>query len=413
MTHPELAPGARIELDISTLAHGGEGIGHAPDGRVVFVRGALPGDRVAAVIGTVKKRWARAELGEVLDGGPVRVPSRCPAAARGAGCCDFAFVDPDAELGLKRDILLGQLASLAGSLGGFDAPTQLGAVRLEPVQGWRTRVRLGVDAEGRAGVRMLRSRELLTDVACSQPVPGLLDGLVGEGARTFTPGAEVVAVVDSRGQRHVVETARAQRGRRVERMTTVCEGSGTVVQRVGEAEFSFPATAFWQAHIEAPAAYTEIVRKWGESTYDRRTGWDLYGGVGLFAPSIAQAMGGAHVDTVDYSPAAVEASQRSAEMSITTHNRKVELGFDDLADPGLVVLDPPRAGAGTGVIAAIAKREPERVIHIGCDPATFARDITQWREGGFNVTRMTLIDAFPGTHHFEVIAQLDRGAKTV
>ena len=86
---------------------------------------------------------------------------------------------------------------------------------------------------------------------------------------------------------------------------------------------------------------------------------------------------------------------------------RVERGVDKLEAPGLVVLDPPRTGAGAQVVAAIAAKAPERVIHIGCDPATFARDVAAWREGGYEVKRLGLIDAFPNTHHFETIAVLE------
>jgi len=401
--------GQVIELDITRMAHGGEGIGFAPDGRVVFVGGSLPGERVRAEITRAKKRWARARLVEVAEPSPLRVEPACPAAARGAGCCDFSHVEPSAQLGLKHEVILGQLGALAGRSGvldGFDPDLELAGRQLQPTAGWRTRVRLGVDTHGRAGTRMSRSNELVTGVACAQAAEGLLDGIVGEGARSFTPGAEVVAVLDSRGERHVVETTRAQRGRRVESIDTVVEGTGTVTQDVGGRTFTFPATAFWQAHVEAPAAYARIVEKWGSATYARRVGWDLYGGVGVFVPSIDAAIGGGHVDTVDYSPAANTPQEALAGLDVGRHNRKVESGVGDLAAPGLVVLDPPRSGAGEEVVNAVAAAAPERVIHVGCDPATFARDLGTWGERGYRVTRMELIDAFPGTHHFETAALL-------
>lgn len=396
----------RLELRITRMAHGGEGIGTDPDGRVIFVAGALPGDTVAATITKAKKRWARADLREVVDASPIRVPHACPAAAAGAGCCDLSHADPAHQLELKLDVLRGQLTALAGRSGALDGidVDAIATQSLEPRSGWRTRVRLGVDAQGRAGVRRARSADVIASEACTQPVPGLTDGLIGEAR--FTPGSEVVAVMDSGTTRHVVETSRVQRGRRVEDIRTVLEGSGEVTERVHGAEFAFPATAFWQAHRAAPEAYAEVIADWGAGEYTRGDAWDLYGGVGAFAPAIHAATG-ARVHSVDYSPAATARTQPALKnIPVEVHRGRVESSVDTLPAPGLVVLDPPRAGAGEAVVQAVAAAGPERVIHIGCDPATLSRDLGAWAASGYVARRILLIDAFPATHHFETIVEL-------
>ncbi|PAT13297.1 class I SAM-dependent RNA methyltransferase [Corynebacterium hadale] len=403
--------GETLEVSVRAMAHGGEGIADAPDGRVVFVRGAIPGDRVEARPTKVKKRWARADLVEVLEPSPQRTRQVCQAAAHGAGCCDFGFVTAPAQRELKREVLVGQLRTLAkrsGVLDGFQADSDLQETALAPDHGWRTRARLGVDSEGRAGLRKLRSTELVTEFPCAQMVPGLLDGLVGPGGRRFTPGAEVIAVIDSTGARHVVETAKVQRGRRAETIDTVIEGTGMVTERVDDREFTFPATAFWQAHTAAPQAYADIVAQWGEAAKaPGAVGWDLYGGVGMFAPAISRALGGGRVETVDYSPAATGTPQPGlADLDVRVRNARVEVSVDKLPSPALVVLDPPRSGAGAEVVGAVAQAAPPRVIHIGCDPATLARDLGTWGEHGYRVERMMLIDAFPLTHHFETVVLL-------
>ena len=154
----ELKAGQRLTLNIRKMAHGGEGIADAPDGRVVFVRGAIPGDRVSAEIINVKKRWARAETVEVLDASAERVTSACEAAAAGAGCCDFAHIAPLAQLAIKRDILEGQLRVLSaqsGVLEEVEGPGDFESIQLQPLTHWRIRVRLGVDGSGRAGMLSL------------------------------------------------------------------------------------------------------------------------------------------------------------------------------------------------------------------------------------------------------------------
>lgn len=418
---PSLSRGDVLTLTVDRMAHGGEGIA-VHEGRVVFVRGGFPGDHLTARLTQVKKSFLKAQVEEILRPSSLRVPTRCPAAAAGAGCCDFSVISPEAELEIKGDILKDQ-SRRVGKLAFLPAVEK---ITLQPTRGWRTRVRMGVDKEGRAGMRALGSTEVIP-VACTQVVPGLLDGLVGEGARTFTPGAEVLAVLDSEGQRHVVEIRKAPRGRRSERITQLIEGSPEVVQYADGHRYRFPLTAFWQAHRSAPSLYAGIVRTWllSEFLTQKRpqVGWDLYGGVGLFVPALADALGAGQLDSealdhtdagdveihsVDLSEAAAEAQAMLSEFPVVFHRVAVEKIVNRLPDPTVVVLDPPRSGVGSGVIKAVARRNPDVVIHIGCDPATLMRDVATWQTAGYQATRMTLVDAFPGTHHFEVITMLKR-----
>ena len=421
------APGAPSNLNVgdeltltpTAMAHGGEAIAQAPDGRVVFVAGAIPGDTARVTLTRVKKNWARGTATSIEAPSTDRVDPMCPAAKAGAGCCDYSHIAPAAQQRFKREILVGQLdkfAKSSGVLTGFDLASDLEQEALAPQTGWRTRVRLGVGPDGRAGMRKAKSHDVIAGIRCTQVGDEVQDGIVGEDARTFTPGAELVVVMDSRGQRHVVETQRAQRGKRIERIQTHIEGEENVTQVVpapvgnglGESVFTFPPTAFWQAHTSAPATYCGYIAKWAQDTYARPIGWDLYGGVGLFVPQISEALGtGAQVVSVDYSAAATRSKQPVLEhFDVEVRNQKVEASIDALPDPGLVVLDPPRTGAGEEVVKAVAAREPQRVIHIGCDPATFARDLFAWGEAGYVVEHMALIDAFPNTHHFEVLTSL-------
>lgn len=402
-----------ITLQVDRMAHGGEGIATGPDGRIVFVRGGFPGDVVNAVVTKVNKRLARAQVTTVTTVGPYRGQHTCPAAAAGAGCCDFSEVLPEREVELKTQVLWGQLSRVTD----VDKLPEPRIIDLPPHRGWRTRVRLGVDEQGRAGGRKLGSRDLVTDVACTQAAPGLLDGIVGPDAERFTPGAEVIAVMDSHGQRHVVETRAPGRGERVEQFEEVLVGSGEVSQRVGEREFHFPPTAFWQAHVAAPETYSQLVEEWagrvGRGDGDKIVAWDLYGGVGLFVPALATALGEVTVYSVDYSPAAFEASRASlVDLDVQRVNQRVDRAIGGLPTPTVVVLDPPRTGAGDTVVDRTAQARPHVVIHIGCDPATFSRDVKAWQNHGYRITDLAVVNAFPGTHHFEVIARLGQGNST-
>lgn len=402
--------GATLTLTPTRMAHGGEAIANAEDGRVVFIRGAYPGDTVAAEVTKVKKRFAHATTTQVTTAGEFRGTQACPVAAQGGGCCDFGDINPERELELKAHVLAGQLSRVK-ELSGLP---EVELIDLEPARGWRTRVRLGVDESGRAGTRMLRSNELITDAACTQVVDGLLDGIVGTDARKFTPGAEVLVTLDSTGTRHVVESRKAPRGGRVERSTNVIEGGGTVTEEVDNTTFHFPPTAFWQAHSQAPATYTRLVREWladvPSAAAETPIAWDLYGGVGLFVPALSAALGAnGKIYSVDYSTSANQNEQSElAKYNVVSVNKRVENALEGLPAPHIIVSDPPRTGAGDAVIEQAAAAGPTRVIQVGCDPATFSRDLAAWAKAGYNVERMALINGFPGTHHFEAIAQLGR-----
>lgn len=405
-----------LELSIDRMGHGGVGIGTADDGRVVFVASAYPGDRVKIDITKEKKSFVTGEILEVITPSKYRGKPTCQAAAAGAGCCDFATLDTTQETELKRSVFLDQLARI-GKFSEIELP-ELNAVELAPVRGWRTRVRFGVDENGKAGLRKRHSHELVTQYPCSQLVDGLSEGIVGTGARRFRPGAELIVAIDSTGQRHVVESRKTGRGKRVEKVERVLEGSGEVTEIVDGQTFRFPVTAFWQAHRAAPQAYSAIIEEWladpGQPA--GKIGWDLYGGVGLFIPAIARALNpesptDSVLHSVDTSSAALENTQPALQgLNVSMHKQHVEKAVAQLAAPDCVVLDPPRKGAGAAVIDEIAAADPKTVVHIGCDPATCARDLRSWSDNGYRVDKLTLINAFPGTHHFELMALLRKSA---
>ena len=218
-------------------------------------------------------------------------------------------------------------------------------------------------------------------------------------------------MLDSEGTRHVVETRKAPRGERVENYTEILEGDGEVVERADGTEFRFPPTAFWQAHTAAPDTYAGLVREWTPASDTRRpVAWDLYGGVGLFVPALGDALGGkSQIVSVDFSSAATASEQAGlADYDVVRVNKRVEQAVGNLPAPDVVVLDPPRTGAGKKVIELTARAQPATVIHVGCDPATFSRDAAAWDEAGYEITDLAVVNAFPGTHHFEVVARLNK-----
>ena len=396
---------AELTLTAGPPANGGSCVARH-EGRVVFVRYALPGETVKVrVVGDHGSYW-HADVVEVMEPSPDRVDSLCPiAGVDGAGCCDLAFAEPEAARRIKGAVVANQLARL----GGYQWRDEDSAVA-EPVgdgeaTGWRTRVRLDTTAEGRAGFHRYHSSELVTELDCAQLPAGMLDGL---NDWRWPPGAQLHVVVDDDGDRHVVQS-----GPRTGRKTTtlVAEGRYEAVQRVGDRIWRVPVTAFWQSHREAAGVYSDLVAGWAQLE-PGMTAWDLYGGAGVFAAVLAQAVGErGKVVTVDTSRGASRSARAALAdlgwVSVVTDSVRRALSAQAMrAD--VAILDPPRSGAGREVIDMLAAAGVPRVIHIGCEAASFARDVGLYLGHGYAVEDLRVFDSFPLTHHVECVAVLTR-----
>jgi len=189
----------------------------------------------------------------------------------------------------------------------------------------------------------------------------------------------------------------------------VVEGQYEALQRIGDREWHVPVTAFWQAHRDAPEVYSALIRD-AARLEPGMTAWDLYGGAGVFAAALATEVGETgQVLTVDTSRGSARAARTAlADMPwvsvVTDSVRRALTGRRDSAD--VAVLDPPRTGAGREIIDLIAG--VPRVIHIGCEAASFARDVGEYLRHGYTVEQLRVFDAFPLTHHVECVAVLTR-----
>ena len=403
MTAPrqDAAP-AELELTTGAAANGGSCVARH-DGRVVFVRYALPGERVRVRLTAQKGSYWHADAVEVLEASPDRIDPLCPVAGvDGAGCCDLAFVEPAAARRLKAEVVANQLARLGDyTWEGVAEPVGAGDPR-----GWRTRVRLGVGPDGRPGLHRYHSNDLVTDLRCGQLPEGMLAGL--DVAR-WRGCDQIHVAIDDDGNRLVGTTARGRRG------VKVTEGPGECVQRVGRWVWRLPLNAFWQSHRESPELYSALVRDAAQGSEGARA-WDLFGGAGLFAAALAEAVGArGQVATVDTSRAASAAASAALAdvpgLQVISQSVRQFLTMQSGSDSGtadIAVLDPPRAGAGREVIAALAGAGVSRVVHFGCEVAAFARDVGLYREHGYRVETLRLFDAFPLTHHVECVVVLTR-----
>jgi tRNA/tmRNA/rRNA uracil-C5-methylase (TrmA/RlmC/RlmD family) len=410
----EPAP-AEVVLDTGAPANGGSCVARH-EGRVVFVRYALPGERVVARVTSQRGSFWHADAVKVIQASPDRIEPLCPVAGvDGAGCCDLAFADPQAVRAIKGSVVSNQL----GRLGDYAWDGVAEPVGAGTPTGWRTRVQLDVGADGRAGLHRYHSDDLVPDLRCGQLPAGMLAGL--DGPR-WKPGDRLHVVLDDDGHRHVRSAGADRReatagvGRRAattaahRRHATIVEGESRTVQRVGDRVWRLPVTAFWQSHHAAAAQYSSLVAGWLAGS-GPRLAWDLYGGAGLFAAVLAGVVaGGGRVLTVDTARSASAAAREAlADLPVRVVSdsvRRFLSGQTRGAD--VAVLDPPRAGAGREVIDLVARAGVGRVVHIGCEAAAFGRDIGLYRRAGYRVEDIRVFDAFPLTHHVECFALLAR-----
>jgi tRNA/tmRNA/rRNA uracil-C5-methylase (TrmA/RlmC/RlmD family) len=395
--------GQRFETDVGAVAHGGHCVARV-EGRVVFVRHALPGERVLITITEDGGgSFCRADAISVLRPSADRVSPPCPQARPGGcGGCDWQHASPAAQRALKATVVAEQLARLAGLT--MD-------VRVEELPGgplhWRTRLRLAVDKDGHAGLRAHRSHRVLPIEDCPIAVPGLLSGVLNQ---TWPAGNEIEAVRDDSGTQHVARREPAGS----KNWKTRWERGGKARQEAAGRRWRLRADGFWQVHPAAASTFTEVVGEWA-GLGPGGTAWDLYGGVGLFAGVLAEQAGqtGSVVMVESGRTAVADAERNLADLpQVRCVAARVErlLAGEGLAgsDPDVVVLDPPRKGAGGAVVDAIAARSPERVIYVACDPAALARDVAAFGRVGYRLDRLRAFDAFPMTHHVECIALLVR-----
>ncbi|MGH3695193.1 MAG: class I SAM-dependent RNA methyltransferase [Pseudonocardiaceae bacterium] len=386
-----------LELTVGPVGHGGFCVARH-EGRVVFVRHALPGERVLAVVTEDRGgSYCRADAVAVLHPAAGRVPPPCPVSGPGGcGGCDFQHADLQVQRELKAQVVSEQLRRIAG----LDLAVTVQELPGGPL-GWRRRTRLAVDATGQAGFRVHRSHTVLPVPACPLAVPGSLDPVL---SHRWRPGTELEVVADDSAQPHVTQLRAGRPPARV-------HGTGRVLWHAAGRRWELSTHGFWQVHPAAADALAALVGQWATAPRGG-SAWDLYGGVGLFASVLAGQIGPTGSVTV------VEASRRAAAdgaaaladlPQVRFVTGRVERTLAQLpGHPDVVVLDPPRCGAGREVAAAVADRGPARIVHVACDPAALARDIAAYLTCGYRLLAVRALDAFPMTHHVECVAVLDR-----
>ena len=407
--------GREVELDVTGIAHGGISVARL-DGRVVFVGDTLPGERVVArITEDRKKSFWRADTVSVVEASEHRRPHVWSAAALEvdpvdrAGGGEFGHIDLAHQRELKGWVVRDALVR-TGGLAESEATVAVEALPGDDERGgtgWRTRVRLHLDDEGRPGQYAARSHR----VVAVRDLPLAADAV-----------AEAAPLGESfPGEEHVDVLAPSVGGAR---LIIGKQAPTTITEVVGDREFRLDDGGFWQVHREAASTLTAAVQEMVDpELFDpRAANLDLYGGVGLLAAALGDRFGaGVRVTSVESDERATEhASENLADwLGASAVTGRVERWVRQAAAQATaaerersraatVVLDPPRSGAGKEVVAALGELSPAQVVYVACDPVALARDLALLREVGYDVEALRAFDLFPNTHHVETVVRLRR-----
>ena len=386
-----LEVGQVIELVIGPVAHGGHFVARH-NGQVIFVRHGITNELVKIKITAVSSKIAHADVIEVLTAAPSRVSPPCQYAGK-CGGCDFQHIDLLTQRKLKAEIIKEQFMRIGKidlPLIGFDLEVN----EVEPTDGlhWRTRMDFAVSPGGKIGFFGARSNEV---VEISQCVIADERMNVGELAdRSWKSDARVEVAVSSTSEVSVMRSGRS------------ISGPTQIVEQVGGNSFKISPEVFWQSHKLAPVTLVKAaLAQLGVKGNDHVC--DLYSGVGLFAAAILKELGDQGFITLIESDknAVVDARKVFANKN----NVKILQGLVAQQLPivkraDLILLDPPRTGAGEVVIKQMIKLKPRKIVYVACDPAALARDSKTLIDAGYKLDHISAYDLFPMTQHIECVA---------
>ncbi len=427
---------------VTALASDGDGVARTASGRVVFVEGAVPGDRVELAAQRERRGTLRAGIGRIARASPDRVEPPCPHFGRCGGCV-WQHVRYAAQLEAKRQIVRAALERI----GGLRLDGEIGIVASPDAYHYRARTRV-VEVEGGVGYRRRASNEALRIETCPVLLPALQTALVAQTRRV----AEAQRPERGAAVRRDPETGpRRSSGRSGARVadarewviTAGREGPARVEAVAGDGEIGAAGEGGGRDAAQRPEIALELLGErlrvggpgfiqgnallWERlasevvaSCLRPRAGQipsrfvELYAGIGFFTlPLARRGLSGIAVESDRGAVADLVFNLAQAELSgaVDAIEAQVERRIDLptwLADTELLLVDPPRAGLDGTVRESIAKSGPGIVVYVSCDPATLARDVKTLVASGYRVVSVLAFDLFPQTPHVETIVRLER-----
>ena len=377
--------GDRIDVDVTTIAHGGHCVARH-EGQVIFVRHAIPGERVTVEITDITRSFARGNCVVVIDSSPHRVKAPCRyATPHGCGGCDFQHVDLSHQRALKSQIIAEQFTRLA------KMEVEVDVEEVLPTLHWRNRMEFTVSDNSKLGLFASRSSQIVEIEQCLIASTEIDIPMINQ--RRLPKGKRVDVAITSSGSQEISIEGR--------------ENFALIKEKVGDVEFSLNPLSFWQSHKAAPELLSRVVRELSDPQPGDHV-FDLYGGVGLFAAALLPEVGaGGRITIIESDDNAITDAKRNfaEEDRVEVVHGRVEKALKKYVAANLVILDPPRSGAGASVIEAVVSLKPRAIVYVACDPASLARDTAYLKERGFALHTLRAFDLFPMTAHMECVAR--------
>ena len=388
-----LKTGDLVQVTIEKVAHGGHFIARH-EGAVIFVRHAIPGESCTIQITSTGSSFNRADVVSVEKPSEFRVQAPCSFANRnGCGGCDFQHISVDHQRKLKSDVIAEQFSRIA------KMELRVDVEEVGESTHWRTRAIATTDRNGKLGFYKSRSHSIAPVTDCIICVETMNFSEIA--SRDLKGDVRVEISASKTGERSIALAP--TRGEEKARLT---EGPAVLHENVLGRALEVSQESFWQSHKKAPEVLTQVVLDFAQLKTGEHV-LDLYGGVGLFSAAIVEAVGPTgHVDLIEGSKVATADAARNfaAYSNITIATGDVAKLLPRITAADVVVLDPPRDGAGKEAVAHIARLAPRAIVYVACDPAALARDTAYLADHSYSLVKVRAFDLFPMTHHIECVA---------
>ncbi len=370
------------------------------DGRVMFVRGALPGETVAVEITAAKKDWAKADAVEVIEASADRVVPPCASRRAGCGGCGWQHLTIEAQRAARVTIVSDSLRRL----GGVDDPDVEHGGGVEPT-GYRTTVRVAAGPDGRPGFRAERSHEVVAAPDClvtHRPLAELLPELQLDRAVEATLRMSVATgELNARWDRGDGDVHGLPPG-------TATGSSATLHEIVAGRRLRVSIGSFFQSGPQAAELLAATVRSSAPELAGADVVVDAYAGVGMLAATVADPP--STVIAIETSRSAVaDARHNLADRDADVVRSEVGAWHPpgDVA-VDVVLADPARSGLGRPGVTALGRAGAPVIVLVSCDPASLGRDTKLLAAAGYRHERTVVVDTFPHTTHVEAVTRFVR-----
>jgi tRNA/tmRNA/rRNA uracil-C5-methylase (TrmA/RlmC/RlmD family) len=390
---PALKIGDRIQVTIEKVAHGGHFIARH-NGAVIFVRHAISGEVCTVELTSIGKSFNRADVVSVQTPSDFRVITPCKfSRPDGCGGCDFQHISEEYQRTLKSQVITEQFARIA------KMDITVDVEKISETTKWRTRAIATTDSNGKLGFYKSRSNTVIPVTDCLICIDDL--GISDLSQKVLKADHRVEISASNTGERTI---ALASAG--AKEKARITQGPAVLREKVLNKVLEVSQESFWQSHKMAPEILTRAVLDFGNFRQGDHV-IDLYGGVGLFTAAILEVIGDSgHVDLIEGSKSATSDASRNfaSHSNVKVITGDVAKHLPRISNADVIVLDPPREGAGKEVVAQIARMRPRAIIYVACDPAALARDSAYLADHSFSLINIRAFDLFPMTRHIECVA---------